>query len=403
MKIKKHYKPLYARLTNEQLFRYIVYHGGRGGAKSWEIAIALILLASRLKLRILCAREVQNSINDSVHKLLKDRITALNLDSRFKVTDKAIVSDSGSEFLFKGIAYDPMQIKSLEGIDICWVEEAQKVSASSWEILIPTIRKENSQIIVSFNPYLATDPTYKKFIVDTPPDTFIKEVNYNDNQHFPETLRKEMEHMKRVDYDLYLHIWEGQCKGSSDAQIFKDKYQEGILDEYVEWDSIPYFGADWGFSQDPTTLNKMYILQTHYGNTLYITHEANGIGVELDNTPALFDTVPESRKFTIQADNARPETINHISKKGFNIVSVMKWPGSIEDGITYMRSFDKIVIHPRCTETINEFKNYSYKTDPKTDEVLTIIIDKFNHHMDAIRYALSKMIRSDLTNYDNLL
>lgn len=404
--INENYEILYNKISSDPIedLRYIVYYGGRGGGKSYEFAEALIILGRYRKLRILCAREVQNSIADSVHKLLKDTIWKYGFQNHFKITDKSIIGINGTQFIFKGISSDPMQIKSLEGIDICWVEEAQKVSENSWEILIPTIRKESSQIWVSFNPFLETDPTYKRFIKNTPPNTFIKKINHEDNAFFPKVLQKEMEYMRKTNYELYLHIWEGQCRNETDAQIFKGKYAVSNLDDLITKNDIPYFGMDFGFAVDPTTVVKVYILETQdYGNTLYVQYGIGQVGLEIDKTPSFTLTVPESDKFTIYGDSARPETISFLKGKGLKVEGVKKWGGSVEDGIEHIKSYDKVVIHPRAVGVIEEFKLYSYKIDKRTDDILPIVIDANNHYVDAIRYALSKVIQSKMYNYRNLL
>ena len=179
-------------------YRNKVAYGGRGGGKSWGIARILIILAASQSLRVLCAREIQNSIKESVHKLLVDQIDNLHLNHLFTITDTKISSKTGSEFIFSGIRSNITKIKSMEGIDICWVEEAEKVSKASWEVLIPTIRKPHSEIWLSFNPNEITDPTYEKFILNTPPDTLLININWSDNPWFPESLRKEKDYNRQL-------------------------------------------------------------------------------------------------------------------------------------------------------------------------------------------------------------
>ena len=196
-------KPLMFLLNSEK--RYKVAYGGRGSGKSYGYADACLLKALQKKIRVLCARQLQTSIKDSVHKLLCDRISAHGLDEWFEITQQAIRCKNGSEFIFKGIQNNVQEIKSMEGIDICWVEEAQSVSEESWEILIPTIRKEGSEIWVSFNPDREEDSTYQRFVVNPPRDCKSVLINYMDNPWFPEVLRREMEYCKEVDYGKYEH------------------------------------------------------------------------------------------------------------------------------------------------------------------------------------------------------
>lgn len=669
-------------LLNED-WRYKVAYGGRGSGKSYAFADACLIKAISKKNRILCARQLQTSIRDSVHKLLCDRIFALKMEDWFEITRESIRCKNGSEFIFKGIQNNVMEIKSMEGIDICWVEEAQSVSDESWEVLIPTIRKEGSEIWISFNPDREDDATYKRFIKQPPPDCKSVLVNYMDNPYFPEVLRKEMEYCKQIDYPRYEHIWLGKTIMETEAQIFKGKFEitEFEADEGTQF----YYGADWGFAclggetlittdkgdvpikdikigdnvltrdgykkvlhtknkgkkdvfdvdfgyknsimatedhriftndgwKQVKELNgeekvcimkknlmgrfindtrmgnilttfignmvgitkkakyyigkfgnfimgkflkivtfitlmailliielktlcvlqkaniKKYIIKKNLGvcqkksqvkmdiqkkigqkeeknlykqlnqgevfvksvenllslqmfiknfvarivgsvliqeivkksifvryvvkslllrlitkerlvqknvpiflhkrkeketvyditvengeyfangvlvhncdktalvrcfienNCLFIDYEAGGVGVEMEELPKLFDTVPDSRKWTIRADSARPETISYVARHGFRCIAVKKWKGSIEDGIEYMRSFEKIYIHPRCKQIIEEFKYYSYKKDRVSGDILPIIVDAWNHFIDATRYALEPYI-----------
>lgn len=368
--------------------RYKVAYGGRGSGKSWNVARTLLILAGVRPLRVLCARELQVSIRDSVHRLLADQIEAMGLDSFYQVKDKEIVARNGSMFIFEGLRHNITKVKSMEGIDICWVEEAERVSEASWKVLIPTIRKSGSEIWVTFNPDDENDPTYKRFIKNSPPDAIVVKVNFDQNPWFTDELRKEMEYDFRVDPDSAAHIWGGECRKISDAQVLKGKWVIDTFDPSPDWNG-PYFGADWGFSKDPTVLVKSYI----HDRTLYIVEEAYGVGVEITETPALFDTVSGSRKHTIRADSARPETISFMKRAGFNVIPAKKGPGSVEDGIQHLRGYEKIVIHPRCKYTSQEARLYSYKVDKLTGDILPILVDANNHCMDAIRYSLEPIMR----------
>ena len=367
--------------------RYKVFYGGRGAGRSWSCARALLLMGVAKQLRILCARETQLSIADSVHKLLGEQVDILELSSFYDVQKSRIIGANGTEFLFKGIKHNPQEIKSTEGVDVAWVEEAQAVSENSWNILIPTIRKDNSEIWITFNPGEEADPTYQRFVLNPPPGAVVKKVNWHDNPWLPKVLRDEMEYLRRVDYDAYLHVWEGEPRTISDAVIFKGKFTVEPFD--TPTDARFYFGADWGFSQDPTTLVRAFVRD----KSLYIDHEAYGIGVDIDKTPALFDAVPDSRKWQIYADSARPETISYMRRAGFKIAACEKWSGSVEDGIAFLRSFERIIIHERCKHTAEEFRLYKYKVDAQSNEVLPVIVDKHNHCTDSLRYALGRLIR----------
>lgn len=218
-------KPLFAP------HRYKILWGGRGSGKSWNIARALLLMALQRPLRILCAREFQNSIADSVHKLLADQIAAMGLQSYYKVLGKTIEGKNGSEFIFAGLRHNINSIKSKEGIDVVWVEEAQLVSANSWDTLIPTIRKSGSEIIVSFNPELDTDDTYVRFIISPPADSQVIHLTWRDNPWFGETeLVKEKDDLAVRDPDAYLTVWEGRCRVALDGAIYANELREATQD-----------------------------------------------------------------------------------------------------------------------------------------------------------------------------
>lgn len=301
----------------EDLFfpnRYKIFWGGRGGAKSWSFARALVLVSLQSIELILCAREFQSSLSDSVYRLIADQITEMDLSRYFRLTQNKIVCVNGSEFIFKGLQRNIQEIKSTEGITKVWVEEAQSVSQDSWEVLIPTIRKDGSEIWASFNTGEVTDPTYVRFVLNPPPNSITKKVSYRDNPYFPATLESERVYLKRVDPEAYEHVWEGEPRSISNACIFRGKYTvegfetpEGTPDDPIRF----YYGADWGFSQDPTALMRCFIR----GRKLYIDQEAYGVGVELDEIPELFDSVPGSRDWPIRADDSRPETISYVKKK----------------------------------------------------------------------------------------
>lgn len=369
--------------------RYKVLYGGRGSAKSWTVAKHLVIKAAFSCIRVLCTREYQSSVKDSVYKLLCDQISKLGLEKFFDIQRDVIRGIYGSEFIFKGLKNNPEEIKSTEGIDICWVEEADKVSKLSWNILIPTIRKEDSEIYITFNPEEEKSETYQRFIVNANEDVIKLELNFNDNPWFPEVLRKEMEYCKKVDFEAYEHIWLGKFKKYSQSLIFGNKFviESCESPEFQEF----LFGADWGYADDPTTLLRMYI----DNKILYIDYEAYSAGIEINDIPSFFKQVPESNLFTIRADSARPDTISYVSDNGYpKIEAAEKGKNSIIEGIQFIRSFEKVVIHPRCVHTIDEFKNYRWKTNKVTGEILPLPEDKWNHCIDAIRYALEPYMKN---------
>jgi phage terminase large subunit len=385
---------------HDEAWRYKVAYGGRGSAKSWSVAVAAIVRAyTRPKQRILCAREFQRSIKDSVHFLLASQIERLGLERAFRVIDTEITCKStGSQFIFAGLHHNITSLKSLEAIDVCWVEEAEVVSEDSWSKLTPTIRKPGSEIWVTFNPDQENDPTYRRFVPgQTQFDaarTKSAMVSWRDNPELPDVLRAELEHLRRTDPDAYNHIWEGGTWSRSDAQIFNGKWAIDDFEPAKDWDG-PYFGADWGFSRDPTVLTRVWL----HADRLYVEYDEGGIGIPIVamkpgefDTAKLFDRVPGSRTRKIRADNSRPETISQMCAAGFDVIGAAKGPGSVEDGISYLRGFDKIIIHPRCKRAAEEFRLYSYKVDRLTGDVLPDIVDRHNHVIDAIRYALEPLI-----------
>lgn len=227
--------------------RYKVYYGGRGGAKSHNFARALLYLGIQRPLRILCARELQNSIGDSVHKLLSDIIGQTSLDKFYEVQKASIKGINGTEFIFKGLKYNAQEIKSTEGIDIAWVEEAEKVSDSSWEMLIPTVRKPDSEIWVSFNTKNLTDPTYQRFVINKDSDMLVKRVLWSDNPFFPEVLEKERLKLFTADKLAYDHVWGGEPdvrhSGSVYASLIEKARSQGRITKVPYKPGIPVITA----------------------------------------------------------------------------------------------------------------------------------------------------------------
>lgn len=362
--------------------RYKGAHGGRGSGKSHFFGEMLIERSIMQRTDAVCVREVQKSLDQSVKKLLESKIEAMNAGAYFDVQDKKILAKNGGRIIFQGMQnHTADSIKSLEGYDIAWVEEAQSLSQRSLDLLRPTIRKPGSELWFSWNPSQETDP------VDVllrgpkpPPGSVVIEANYTDNPFFPDVLREEMEYDKSRDPDKYAHIWLGQYQRNTEARVFKNwTVEEFDLPE----GTIYRLGADWGFSVDPSVLIRCAI----EGNRLYVDYEAYMVGCEIVNLPELFMSVPDAEKWPITADSARPETISHMQKHGFpRIRPAIKGAKSLEEGVEFLKSFD-IVVHPRCKHLIDELTLYKYKEDPLTGAVLPILEDKHNHVIDALRYA----------------
>jgi phage terminase large subunit len=368
--------------------RYRGAYGGRGSAKSWQFARALLIHGVERPLRILCAREYQASIRDSVHRVLADQIELLGLSYAYTIQESAILGSNGTEFLFKGLRRDIAQIKSTEGIDVAWVEEAEAVSDHSWRVLVPTIRKPGSEIWVSFNPALESDATYQRFVVSPPERSAIRFVSYKDNPYFPAVLQEEANALLRADPEAHAHVWGGKPWARSDAQVLSGKWRVTEFTPGEGWQG-PYYGADWGFAHDPTTLVRLW---TH-DSRLYLEHEAGGVQLDTDATVRAFDEIPDSRRYAIRSDSARPETIAEMRKRGFRTEAAPKWSGSVQDGIQHLRSYSDIVIHPRCKRAIEEARLWRYKTDPRTEEVLPHLVSGNDHIWDAVRYALAPLIK----------
>lgn len=366
--------------------RYKGAYGGRGSAKSHFFAGLALEDALAEPCDIVCIREVQRTLNQSVKKLLENKIREHNAGDYFDIQDKRILSrpmpGGAGVIVFEGMQnHTADSIKSLEGYKRAWVEEAQTLSQRSLDLLRPTIRAEDSELWFSWNPDLDTDPVDLLLRgAEPPPDSVVVKANYRDNPWLPDVLRAELEYDRRRDPEKYAHIWLGEYRKNSEARVFKNWT---IEDFDLPKGAIYRQGADWGFSIDPSVLVRCHI----EGKRLYIDYEAYMVGCEIDQLPDLFDRVPDSRKWFITADSARPETISYMQKHGFPKVNrATKGAGSVEEGIAFLQSFD-IVVHPRCIHTIDELTLYSYKTDPLTGQVLPILSDKDNHVIDALRYA----------------
>ena len=354
--------------------RYIGAWGGRGSGKSWFFAEWIIERCVMQKTDVVCVREVQKSLKQSVKKLIENKIEELGISHLFEIQTAEIKCPHGGVIIFAGMQnHTADSIKSLEGFDIAWVEEAQSISQFSLDLLRPTIRKPGSQMLFSWNPRFDTDPIEGLLRgPNAPPDSIVVEVNYLDNPWFPDVLREEMEYDKRRDPDKYMHVWKGEYVRNSETRVFKNWT---IAEFDAPPDAVHRFGADWGFASDPTVLVRCHII----GRKLYIDYEAYRVGCEIVDTPALFMSVPDAERWPMVADSARPETISHMRKNGFpKIMSAVKGAKSVEEGIEWLKSYD-IVVHPRCQHAIDELTLYSYKTDPDTGKVLPLLEDRHNH------------------------
>ena len=392
--------PVFAPARGE--LRYRGAKGGRGSGKSFSFAKMAAVWGYAEPLRILCTRELQNSIKESFHAELKNAIASEPwLADAYDVGIDYLRGKNGTEFIFKGLRHNMSGIKSMAQIDLCIVEEAEDVGEALWLDLEPTIRAEKSEIWVIWNPKVKGSATDNRFVKSTPPRSRIVELNYQDNPRFPSVLAEQRKHQERVlDDAVYRHVWDGAYLEATEAQIFRNKFRVKEFEPKYNWDG-PYFGLDFGFAADPSAGIKCWIADSK----LYIEYDAGAVGLELDDTGLYMSTrVPGFNEFPVRADCARPESISYLSRHGISgIVACSKWQGSVEDGIAFIKSFDEVVIHPRCKATHDEFRMYSYKVDRLSGDVLPIIVDAYNHYIDALRYALEPVIQSQFHGYGDIL
>jgi len=374
-------------------YQYVFAPGGRGGGRTRGFASLLILKMRMRPLRWLCAREIQNSIRDSSHLVLRDEIDRQGLGAsgtgEFIVTDQEIRHINGGFIMFRGLSKNLDSLKSIEGLNGVMIEEAASVSALSLEKLIPTvIRNQGTEIWFLYNRENENDPVYM-LEKNPPPGSIIIEMSLDDNPWASDAMREKRALDYSMDPDRAAWIWGGKCLKNSSAQIMRGKWRVESFEPVADaWDG-PYFGMDFGFSQDPTHALEVW----RHGNTLYVRHEAAGVEIDIDRYPELLMRLPNSTTRELRCDCSRPESISYIRRHGYpKAIAARKWPGSVEDGVSWLRSHDAIVVHPDCPEFAEECRLYSYKVDVHTKEVLSTIVDKYNHGMDALRYAMEPAI-----------
>lgn len=379
--------------------RYYCAWGGRGSGKTRGFALMTAIKAymaaeSGKSGVILSAREYMNSLEESSMEEIKQAIRAVPwLDSYFDIGEKYIrTKNRRVSYVFAGLRHNLDSIKSKARILLAWVDEAESVSEVAWQKLLPTVREEGSEVFVSWNPELDGSPTDTRFRKTTPESWRGVEVNYNDNPWFPEVLDLERRSdYERLDPQTYAWVWEGAYRENSDAQVFSGKYKIGeFTPDSDKWHG-PYNGLDFGFAQDPTAAVVCWV----HDDRLWIEHEAGKVGLDIDDTARFVDQrIPGFGKSVIRADSARPESISYLKRHGMPFAEgVPKWTGSVEDGITHLRSYREIIVHPRCKEVLKEMRLYSYKVDRLTGDITTKLVDANNHYIDAIRYALNPMIQ----------
>lgn len=374
--------------------RYKVLYGGRGGAKSWGVARALLVRGATEPLRILCAREIQKSITDSVHRLLADQIKALGLEAFYEVQQTTIRGANGTVFFFAGLRHNINNIKSIEGADVVWVEEAQTVSKSSWDTLIPTIRKPGSQIVVTFNPELDTDETYKRFVLNPPPGSDVVKIGWQDNPWFPEVLAAERDHLKARDHDAYLTVWEGHCRQTLDGAIFAKEIREAT--EANRICTVPVEGSKpvntfWDLGRaDKTCIWFAQMVGFEFRVVDYYENNGEALGHYLK--------VLQARGY-VYGDHWLPhDAENELLASERTIAQQMRAAGftvritpkvSVADGINAARTlFPNVWFDAeKCAEGLNWLRRYRYDVDPETGQFSPKPLhDEASHAADAFRY-----------------
>lgn len=374
--------------------RYKVCYGGRGGAKSWGIARALLILGAKSTLRILCAREFQTSIKDSVHKLLCDQIDSMGLTGFYEITDKSIRGKNGTEFFFVGLRNNVTNVKSIEGVDICWVEEAQTVSKTSWNVLIPTIRKEQSEIWVSFNPELDTDETYQRFVLNSPDNCKVVKINWSDNPWFPETLRLEKDALRDRDIEAYNTVWEGLCRQTVDGAIFAREIQMAELEDRitrVAYDATKPVHAvfDLGWS-DATAIWFVQFIGMETRVIRYIEDSQKTISdylAKMQTYGYVYDTLwlpHDAENKTLAAAGRSIDQI--VRAAGYKTKIIPRTP--IVDSINAARTLFRNCWFDRenCYDGLQCLRHYRYEVDPETKQFSkNPLHDQYSHGADAFR------------------
>lgn len=379
--------------------RYQGLSGGRGSAKSHFFGSQLVEESIMGHVRAACVREVQNSIKDSVKQLIEDYIAAYQVSHLFKITEREIVGPNESLFIFRGLKnHTAASIKSLEGFNRAWFEEAQTLSQRSLDLALPTFRS-GSQMRFSWNCDEPTDPVDVLFSSNKgDPDFIHRHVDYRDNPWFPDELRRDMERDRRRDIDKFNHVWLGKHQKNSEARVFKN-WEVHAFD--VPADVMYLHGADWGYSVDPTVLLRCFTgrwsngvpVYDPNGLILFISHECYKIGVEIDDTPRFFDGLDpdntgSARTWPIIADSASPQSISYLKRHGYPLIQPSrKGPGSIREGIKFLQGYD-IIVHPRCRHVQDELQHFCFKIDPKTTLVTNELMETKNHVIDSLRYAV---------------
>ena len=378
--------------------RYKVLYGGRGGAKSWGVARALLTMGASKPIRVLCAREMQTSIGDSVLQLLEDQINRLQLDNFYTVRKTTIIGQNGTKFGFEGLRHNVSSLKSWEGANVCWVEEAHAVSKRSWDVLIPTIRKKGSEIWITFNPELEEDETYQRFILNPPKDAILIPMSYKDNPWFPEVLAQEMEEMRLRNPLDYRNIWLGEpraaVEGAIYAQQLDEVHRQGRIMK-VPYDQSKLVNTYWDLGHSDQTaiwfiqqIGFEYRVLDYYSNSHQKLHHYIK---EIKNRSYNYGThyLPHDAKAeTLVASKTIEQQVRDVLRQVYVVPQ-----GRIQDGIEQVRLklplcyFDA----KNCSDGLTALRRYAYKKDPETGKIsVNPEHNIWSHGSDAFRtFAMS--------------
>ena len=371
-------------------YKYIFLRGGRGGGKTRGAVSYIIALMRSKPIRGLVGREFLNSIKASSWQTFKDEIERQDLTSEFIVTDREIRHINGNFLIFTGLRHNVSSIKSKEGLNLFFCDEARTLSQYSIDVVVPTIlRNEEPRLIFVYNPEEAGDPVHVMANAGMPESITI-DMSIEDNPWASKDMYDERARAYREDPEKAEWIWGGQCIQRTNAQVFGGRYR---IEDFELDENLPlYVGIDFGFAQDPTHIVCAHVVD----KTIYIPREAYGVGIEIDHIPDTLKKIGISSSQDIRCDSARPETISYLQRHGYpKAKAASKWPGSKQDGISVLRTYD-IIIHPRCRNIAEQARLYRFKTDPITGDIKSEPEDKNDHGFDALRYALDPLIRNKI-------
>ncbi|WVR18054.1 terminase large subunit [Burkholderia phage Bm1] len=417
--IKKIEENPYYAMHPEVPGHYVVYASGRGTGKSHNISDTLVVMNHRFPgLRALVAREKAASNSESTKEEMKRHIKRRKLSALIREVMGSLVHRNGSKTIFRGLneaAGSHKAAKSTAKIHIAWVEEGQEIGRAAWDLFLPTVRENGSKVVISCNPEDEDSYLAERWLDNPGKDTIVIRLYREDNPHFPQSLVDEMAHdqlmietapnvdARRAAQAYFDWKWLGAYKKITDKQVIK---RAEVLDFETPEGVHFYHGMDHGFASDPACVVRCFILKNDKGlKDLYIDYASFGYGVGVDDLPGYVAACPTINRYgtgpvwDVYADCARPELNSKLKNASLPVEPCEKWDGSVEDGIGFLNSFNRIYIKPELTELISEAKNYSYKVDRITGKPLPVLVDKDNHGWDAVRYALQDLIKEAAAGY----